>query len=148
MELFVWVLIFVVYVLIGLGVLNTILMSVLERTREFGLMLAVGMPPRKIVTQVMGEAMWIATLAVAGGLVLGLAVNAYGEAHGLLDYSAELGEVYEMGGLAFDSKMHSLFSVARALQATAFVWVLTVVVGIYPAWRISRLLPADAIRRP
>jgi ABC-type lipoprotein release transport system permease subunit len=146
MEGFIWALLVVVYILIGLGVLNTMLMSVMERTREFGVLMAVGTPPKQIVTQVLFEAAWIATIAGCAGLLLGLAVNAYGETHGLLDYSAELGEVYEMGGIAFDAHIHSVFSIPRALQATGFVWVLTILFAVYPAWRVTKLRPADAVR--
>ncbi len=147
MEAVIYAIIMVVYILVGLGILNVLLMSVLERTREFGMMMAIGTPPARIIGQVLGEGAWIATFAVIGGLILGLAVNAYGEAYGLLDYSEEFGAAYEMSGVAFDSKMRSLFSIPRALQTAAIVWVLTVLVAVYPAWRVSRLRPADALRK-
>jgi ABC-type lipoprotein release transport system permease subunit len=144
---YVAILIGVVFLLVGMGILNTMLMSVLERTREFGVMMAVGTLPLRIVAQVLAEAFWIATLAVAGGLVLGLAVNWLFARHGILDYTESLGEAYEMGGAALSSVFKTRFSVARALEAAGIVWVLTALVGLYPAWRVSRLQPADALRR-
>lgn len=147
MELFIFAIILIVYLMVGLGILNVMLMSVLERTQEFGVLMALGTRPRQVVAQVLFEGAWIATLAVAVGLALGLAVTAYGEAWGLMDYSKDFGEVYEVSGVAVSMKMRTVCSVPRALEAAALVWVLTALVGVYPAWRVARLEPADALRK-
>lgn len=147
MDAIIFAIVLVVYILVGLGILNTMLMSVLERTREFGVMMAIGTSPRRIVWQVLGEGVWIATLSVLGGLILGLAVNAYGQAYGLLDYTREIGQAYEWSGMAFDMKLRTLVSIPRALQTAGLVWVLTILVGIYPAWWVSKLRPAEALRK-
>lgn len=147
MDLVIFAIILVVYLMVGLGILNVMLMSVLERTREFGVLMAVGTRPREVVLQVLFEGVWVATLAVAVGLVLGLAVNAYGETYGLLDYTEGFGEVYEAGGMAMSMQVRSVFSVWRGLETAALVWLLTVLAGVYPAWRVATLRPADALRR-
>lgn len=147
LDLIILALVLVVYLLVGLGILNVMLMSVLERTQEFGVLMAIGTRPRQVVAQVLWEGVWIASVAVAAGLALGLALNAYGEAHGLLDYTKGFGEVYELGGMAMSMKVRSAFSVPRALETAALVWVLTVLVGVYPAWRVAQLQPADALRK-
>lgn len=147
MDVVILAIILVVYLLVGLGILNVMLMSVLERTHEFGVLMAIGTRPKQVVMQVLWEGVWIATIAVAAGLVLGLAVNAYGETHGLLDYREGFGEVYETGGLAMSMQVRTAFSVLRGLETAALVWVLTVLVGVYPAWRVSKLQPADALRK-
>lgn len=146
MDVLTFSLIVVVYLMVALGILNVMLMSVLERTREFGVMMAIGTRPGQVVSQVLWEAVWIATVAVGLGLAAGLAVNAYGERYGLLDYSRAFGEIYEMGGMAMSMKLRSAFSVPRALEIAALIWTITVAVGLYPAWRVSRLRPADAMR--
>lgn len=147
MDVFIFAIILVVYLLVGLGILNVMLMSVLERTREFGVLMAIGTRPRHVVEQVLFEGVWIATVAVAVGLALGLGVNAYGEAYGLIDYTEGFGEVYETGGMAMSMEVRSVFSVWRGLETSALVWVLTVLVGVYPAWRVSKLQPAEALRK-
>jgi len=147
MELMIWSIVIVVFLLVGLGILNVLLMSVLERTYEFGVLMAIGTKPQQVVLQVLFEGLWIACIAVTGGLALGLLVNWWGEAHGLLDYTGAIGSVYEAGGVAFSMKMHTAFSVPRALEASAVVWLLTVLVGVYPAWRVAKLHPADALRQ-
>lgn len=147
LDLIILAIVLVVYLLVGLGILNVMLMSVLERTQEFGVLMAIGTRPRQVVAQVLWEGVWIASVAVAVGLALGLALNAYGEAHGLLDYTEGFGQVYELSGVALSMKLKSAFSLPRALQTAALVWVLTVLVGVYPAWRVAQLQPADALRR-
>ena len=67
-TLVVWLGALFVYGLVGLGILNTMLMSVLERTREFGVLRAIGTRPGRVVAQVLGESFWIATLSGAAGL--------------------------------------------------------------------------------
>lgn len=147
LDLIILALVLVMYLLVGLGILNVMLMSILERTQEFGVLMAIGTRPRQVVAQVLWEGVWIATVAVAVGLVLGLALNAYGQAYGLLDYSRGFGEVYEMSGMAMSMKLRSAFSVPRALETAALVWLLTVLVGVYPAYRVAKLQPADALRK-
>ena len=58
-----------------------------------------------------------------------------------------MGETYETGGIAMSMNLKSDFSIPRALQTTGIVWLLTTLVGLYPAWRVSKLQPAEALRR-
>jgi ABC-type lipoprotein release transport system permease subunit len=135
-----------VYLLVGLGILNTMLMSVLERTREFGVMRALGNRPRQIITQVLAEAFWIASISVLLGLALGLTVTWLGSERPLIDFGRTIGESFEIGGTVLKSAFRTEFSLVTALEASAVVYVLTLLVGLYPAWRVSRLRPAEALR--
>ena len=83
-DFVVWIAALFVYGLVGLGILNTMLMSVLERTREFGVLRAIGTRPGRVVAQVLGESFWIATLSGAAGLAAGLALTWYGSEHTLM----------------------------------------------------------------
>jgi len=135
-----------IYLLVGLGILNTSLMSVLERTREFGVMLALGTRPRRIISLVLAESFWIATLSVAAGGALGLFVTWWGSGHALIDFSKSIGESIDLGGAVVKAAFHTRFSLADALEATGFVYVMALFVGLYPAWRVSKLQPAEALR--
>ena len=134
-----------VYFLVGLGILNTMLMSVLERTREIGVMQALGTRPGGIVALILAESFWIATLSVIIGLALGLGIDFVGES-GLLDYSKEMGEGIEMGGAVMSSKMRTDVSLHAAAGPAVFVYVMALIVGLYPAWRITRMRVVDALR--
>lgn len=136
-----------VYMLVGLGVLNTALMSVMERTREFGVMMAVGTRPRRLVGLVLAESFWIATVSAAVGLAVGLAVTWYGSGHAILDFSQKMGEGMDLGGVAVKSAMRTAFSVPQSFKAAAFVYAMALLVGLYPAWRVTKMRPAEALRR-
>ena len=135
-----------VYLLVGLGILNTTLMSVLERTREFGVMRALGNRPAQITWLVLAESFWVATLAVAAGLSLGLLVTWVGSEHTLVDLSRSLGESMEIGGTVLKSAFRTRFSVPAGLRAALVVYLITLAVGVYPAWRVSRGKVAEALR--
>jgi ABC-type lipoprotein release transport system permease subunit len=138
---------FFVYLLVGLGIMNTMLMGVLERTREFGVMQALGTRPSGIVALVLAESFWTATLAVAVGLALGLGVTWAGSVTPLLDFRDSIGESVEVGGLAVGTVFRTTFSVVDGLKASLWVYGMALVVGLYPAWHVARLRPVEAFRR-
>jgi ABC-type antimicrobial peptide transport system permease subunit len=119
------------------------LMSVLERTREFGVLRAIGTRPGRVVAQVIGESFWIATLAVAMGLVFGLGLTWYGSHHPLMQISG--GESIEYAGAVMRSGVKTKVSIPDALVAAALVYAMALVTAIYPAWRVARLPPSEAL---
>ncbi len=134
-----------VYLLVGLGILNTMLMSVMERTREFGVMQALGTRPGGIIRLVLAESFWIATVSVAVGLTVGLAVTWYGSEAALMDFSKSIGESMDMGGAVLRSAFKTRFSPVDGLKAASLVYLMALGVGLYPAWRISRMRPVEAL---
>jgi ABC-type lipoprotein release transport system permease subunit len=142
-DMFVWIAALFIYGLVGLGILNTLLMSVLERTREFGVLRAIGTRPARVVAQVLGESFWIATLSGALGLAAGLALTWYGEHHALLTIGG--GEALEYGGAILRSGVKTRFSLVQALKSTSLVYVMALLTALYPAWKVARLPPARAL---
>lgn len=135
-----------VYLLVGLGILNTMLMSVLERTREFGVMRALGTRPSRVVALVLAEAFWIATLSVTVGLTLGLWLTYVGSERALVDFSQTAGESVEYAGAYLKTAFRMEFSPGAGLRAAALVYVVTLLVGLYPAYLIAKKQPAEALR--
>lgn len=134
-----------VYLLVGLGVLNTMLMSVLERTREFGVLMALGTQPAKVVALVVAESFWVATLAVAAGAALGGLATWWFSEHAITLYTS-IGESFEMEGMSLSTSFKTRFSLADLGRAATYVYVMALLVGIYPAWRVAKLSPAEALR--
>jgi len=133
-----------VYLLVGLGVLNTMLMSVLERTREFGVLLALGTRPRRVIQIVLSESFWIATLSVVAGAAAGALLTWQFSKAGL---QIPGGESMQLSGATISTLVKTKFNPLDVLKAASFVYVMALIVGLYPATRITRLQPAEALRR-
>lgn len=141
----VFALAFFVYLLVGLGVLNTMLMSVLERTREFGVLMALGTRPSRVIKVVLAESFWIATLSVVVGAAVGALLTWHFSQSGLRIMGTT--ESFQLEGATIDALIKTRFSLADIFKASSFVYVMALVVGLYPASRITKLQPAEALRR-
>ncbi len=132
----------IVFLAMGFGIVNTLLMAVFERTREFGLFQALGLKPGFILGQVWVEALMLLILGLALGNGLAwVSVLATGEG---IDVSA-FAEGMEMANL---SNIIPFVIVGQdLLLANSVVFVLGMLTGLYPAWRAAHLVPADAITR-
>lgn len=132
----------IVFLAMGFGIVNTLLMAVFERTREFGLFQALGLRPGFILGQVWLEALMLLLLGLALGNGLAwVSVLATGEG---IDVSA-FAEGMEMANL---SKIIPFVIISQdLLLANSVVFVLGMLTGLYPAWRAAHLVPADAITR-
>ncbi|MEJ2203366.1 MAG: FtsX-like permease family protein [Gemmatimonadota bacterium] len=135
-----------VAVLIAAGIFNTLFVSVTERMREFGIMLAIGYSPGDIRTLVMLESFWLGLV----GLIVGAALTAgpylYLHAHGL-DMSAIMGEgSVDIAGIGISTVMKvEIFPVNAVIIAVAAL-AATVAAGAYPAWKAGRVAPVETIR--
>jgi len=122
------------FVIIAFLVANTLLMSVLERRREFALLDALGFTPTRRFILVIVEASWIAFLAVAAGTALGYAGHLYFYHKGLpldLFYSSEV----SAGGTVIDPIIYSYLAWTRIAGAAGLVFALTFLLALLPAWR-------------
>ncbi|MCB9680160.1 MAG: ABC transporter permease [Alphaproteobacteria bacterium] len=128
----------------AIGVVNTLLMSVFERTRELGVMRAVGMRPRQLVALVMLEALVLAVLAVALGTAVGFAGDAWLVQHGI-DLSID-GQGYAMGEMTFDPVIRGQITAESVWQPVVGVFLFSMIAAIWPALRAARLRPVDALR--
>jgi ABC-type lipoprotein release transport system permease subunit len=136
----------IIMVVVALGILNTILMSVLERTREFGLMVALGMDPRRLLGLVVLETAFLSLVSLGVGAILGFGAHFY-----LAEYGFDMGFVSQeqltMAGAVFDSVIYSELAPARVLLLLGIVFAVTFLAGIYPAIRAARVDPVRAITK-
>jgi len=135
-----WVMIFVIILIVAVGVLNTVLMSVLERTREYGVQKAVGTKPKYILGQVILEINIMAAASILIGTVLSLLAN-----HLLSINGISLPFTFTYGGVEF-KKMYSLVNLRTVLIPAATVILSALFVSLFPAFRASRIEPARAMR--
>jgi ABC-type lipoprotein release transport system permease subunit len=128
------------FVIIGFMVLNTLLMSVLERRREMALLGALGLPAGRRRLMVMTEAVMLAGLAVVAGVALGAGVNAYFHVHGLpLAWFTD--QPFESGGVLIDPVMYAHLTVRRVAGSAALVVALTLGLSLVAARHAAK--PVD-----
>jgi ABC-type lipoprotein release transport system permease subunit len=130
----------ILFVLVALGIVNTLFMSIYERVFEFGVMRAVGTRPFGVWRLIVFEAGCLAVLSIGIGLVAGF----------LLTFiSAQFGFNYR--GVEFAKTtiniIYPVLELRQFLVYPLFVLIFTVLAGIYPAIHGARLVPAKALRR-
>jgi len=126
---FVWAIGGIAILIGGIGMMNTQLMSVMERTREIGVLRAIGWSSRRVLWMILGEAVLV---SLAGGL--------FGVSLGWLILRG-ISKATIYFGMSTTTIQSGLL-----LQAFIVVFVLGLVGGLYPAWRAARLQPVEALR--
>ncbi len=134
---------FVIFIIIGIGIMNTIHMSTLERTREFGIMLAVGTTPAQLLRIVIYEALLLGGMGVAAGSLLGLAITGY-LSHVGIDISGYGRDVLKIAALS--DKLYPIMEPEFFIKTAVWIMLITVAVSIYPATMASSIEPISAIR--
>jgi ABC-type lipoprotein release transport system permease subunit len=135
-EAFNYVMNGVVLAMVGLGILNTILMRVLERRYEFGLCSALGLRPVQLGVMIMGESLALTAISLALGLVLGLSVQHYFATAGL-----DLRWFFHSSlptALVFDPIIYSRLSLTRIASSVGIVFLTAIVISLYPALKAAR----------
>jgi ABC-type lipoprotein release transport system permease subunit len=137
-----WFMYAVLIILVAFSVLNTQLMSVLERTREFGVMLALGMSPGRLARLVGMETLLLASLGLGLGLFFGALLIGYLSVYGFTyPGMAEMAARFNM-----DERMYPQVSVLALAWGPATVFVFSLLAALYPSLRLFRLQPVAAMR--
>jgi putative ABC transport system permease protein len=133
----------ILLIVVAFGILNTVLMSVTERFKEFGILLAVGMPQRRLVTLVLFETVFITVLGIIVGNVLGLGVNWYFSIEPIV-FTGDFAGMYEQYG--FLPQMRSVVLVSSFVNTSLSVLVISLLSVLYPLHRVYKLEPLKGIR--
>lgn len=134
----------IILVIVALGILNTILMSVLERTREFGMMLALGLSPCFLFFTIMFETTILALMSMVFGGGLGFGGHHYFATVGL-NLTGLTAERLTLAGTIISPILYSHLRPMRVVGLLIIVFLVTLVTGLYPAVKASRLSPVKAI---
>jgi len=131
--------------LVAAGILNTMLMSVLERRREFGVMMAVGMSPRNLFVLVMLESFWLASLGLIIGVIITTPWFLFMSQTGL-DLTAAYGEGFSFGGVLLDPVFKIRLFKESIIAILIGLFGLALFSGAYPAWQAGRVAPVESLK--
>ena len=132
----------IILVALSFGIINTMLMAVLERKRELGMLMSVGMNKRKVFYMVIFETLFISCVAAPTGILLSYLMISYFGIHGI-DLSA-VGEGLEEFGIG--TKVYTMLPLEHYINISLLTFFLTFLSSIIPARRALKLDPAEAVR--
>lgn len=138
------IIVLILYAATGLGILNTFFMSVMERTREFGILMALGMRPWRVRSMVLLETLQLGLFAMAVGIIAGLLMTWYMQQIGI-DLSGQITPVTYAGGTILP-RLHATFEAANIWIPSVLLLVVCLVAGFLPANRAAKLKPVEALR--
>ena len=142
-EVMGYVVLVVFFVVVAAGVANPVLMAVLERTREFGVLLALGTSQARLLRMVLYEAVLLGAAGLLVGNVVGLSVTALFGRLGI-DLSAFAAGLRSMPGLS--DVIYPVLRLERSALISALVFLIAALVALYPAAKAALLEPVSAIR--
>ncbi len=142
------VMIAIVWVLVVAGIFNTLFMSVLERTRELGIMMAIGYSPSQVFRMILWESLWLGLVGLALSFLITVYPYVYLARTGIDMsgvYTAE-GASVEVAGVGFDMVLRIGMYPETGVAIAAAMMAATLAAGVYPAWRAGRIEPVESIR--
>lgn len=131
--------------LIAAGILNTMLMSVLERIKEFGVMMALGMSPKNLFGLVMLESFWLAVIGLILGTLITIPWYLYMAETGI-DLSSAYGDDFSFGGVLLDTVFKIRLFKESIIGILIGLFSLALLAGAYPAWRAGRIPPVESLK--
>jgi ABC-type lipoprotein release transport system permease subunit len=139
------ILFLIFFVLAAMGIINAMLMAIIERTRELGMLMAVGMRPVQVVALIVAEAVCLAGVGLVLGGALGSPLLWYLQSHGL-NLSGDGGAI-SVAGIVVGSVLYGWQDYPAYAQAALGLAVTALASALYPALRAARFRPAEALRK-
>jgi len=131
----------ILIMVVAFSIMNTFLMAIFERTKEFGVLMAVGTTPGRLTKILLIESLSMTAVGIGSGIVLGSIITLYFQSHGI-DFSGS-SELLSQFGIS--GRMYPKLSILSATIGPMLVLVITSLAAMYPALRIRRLRPVEAL---
>jgi ABC-type antimicrobial peptide transport system permease subunit len=143
MVIYNYLIILIILAALAFGIINTMLMAIMERTKELGMLAAVGMNKNRIFKMIMLETIFLTITGAIVGLVSNYFIIDWLSRKGI-DLTKQMGEALEAMG--FDSLIYPEMGVEYYFGITLLVIFVAILSSIYPAIKAIKLNPADAVR--
>jgi ABC-type lipoprotein release transport system permease subunit len=131
----------ILILVVAFSILNTFLMAIFERTREFGVLMAIGTTPRRLTKLLLIESLSMTMIGIVTGIFLGCLITWYFQIHGLeISGTSELLSQFGISG-----RLYPKLSLLSAAIGPAMVLVITFLAALYPALKVRGLRPVEAM---
>jgi ABC-type lipoprotein release transport system permease subunit len=120
-------------------IVNTLVMSVFERTREIGILAAMGMRSGRIMAMFFAESSLLAVGGIAMGVALGSLLSAYVQQHGIFIGS------FGITGILIGERIYTYLTLSDIVTLTIMAFVITLLAALYPAWLAAHMEPVEAL---
>ncbi len=127
---------------VAFSILNTFLMAIFERTREFGVLMAIGTTPGRLTKVLLIESMTMTLIGILAGIIVGSLITIFFQSHGI-DFSGA-SELLSQFGIT--GRMYPRLSWLSAISGPLAVLMITFLAALYPALKVRRLQPVEAMR--
>ncbi len=141
-EFMLWIFMAIILLALGFAIVNTMLMVVLERTHELGMIMAIGMNRAKVFRMILYETTLLGIIGGALGMLISVWFTAYFGERGI-DISM-VGQGFE--ALGYSSVMHPMLEFADYVQVAVMVLLTGLIASIFPTIRVLKMKPVEAIR--
>ena len=129
-------------VVVAFSISNTFLMAIFERTREFGMLMAIGTSPGRLTKVLLIESMSMTGIGIAGGIIIGCLLTLYFQVHGVdISGASELLSQFGITG-----RIYPRLSWISAISGPLAVLIITFLAALYPALKVQRMKPVEAMR--
>jgi len=142
---FLYMIYLIVLAIIAVVVANTLLMSVFERTREMGILAALGMKGRQIMAMFLMESATLGAIGVILGVLLGSLGVYYMATEGIYLGDIDMADMVS-ADIAYGETIYARFQWADTAVLSAVCWIIMLLASLYPAWFATRKEPIDALR--
>ncbi len=136
--------IFMIIILLALifGIINTMLMAVLERTKELGMLMSIGMNKSRVFKMIMVETVFLSLIGGVVGIAMGIVVTVLTAQSGI-----DISHVAEgFGAMGYDSMVYPVLKIRNIVDVVVMVFFTGLLAALYPAWKALKLKPAEALR--
>lgn len=131
----------ILILVVAFSILNTFLMAVFERTKEFGVMMAIGTTPGRLTKLLLLESITMTVIGIVVGIIAGCLITWYFQVHGIA--ISGMSEVLRQFGIP--ERMYPQLSFLSVTIGPTLVLFITSLTALYPALRVRRLRPVEAL---
>ncbi len=142
MDLYMYIFIIIILLALLFGIINTMLMVVMERTKEIGMLMAIGMEKHKVFAMILLESVMLSLTGGIVGVFIGYFISKRGETHPI-DLS-----IWSKGleALGYDTLVYTYTDTSLFITTVILVIVTGIIAALYPAYKALKNDPADALR--